>query len=199
MDSAHGNDRCREEAGPMQSSAFQGDAAPSETGKHYLEVRAATVELCAPLAAEDYVVQSMPDASPAKWHLAHTSWFFEEFVLARAVADYRPYAEPYRYLFNSYYNAVGPMHCRAARGMLSRPTVAQVMAYRASVDERMVALLDGGTLADGLGAAITLGLEHERQHQELLLTDIKHLFSLNPLMPVYRERPRQQPTRTLPL
>jgi len=183
----------------MQSIAFQDAAAPSESGRRYLEVRAATVELCAPLAAEDYVVQSMPDASPAKWHLAHTSWFFEEFVLARAVADYRPYAEPYRYLFNSYYNAVGPMHCRAARGMLSRPTVAQVMAYRASVDERMVALLDGGTLADGLGAAITLGLEHERQHQELLLTDIKHLFSLNPLMPVYRERPRQQPTRTLPL
>jgi len=183
----------------MQSSAFQGDAAPSETGKHYLEVRAATVELCAPLAAEDFVVQSMPDASPAKWHLAHTSWFFEEFVLARAVADYRPYAEPYRYLFNSYYNAVGPMHCRAARGMLSRPTVAQIMGYRAAIDEQMAALLDAGALTDGLQAVLTLGLEHERQHQELLLTDIKHLFSLNPLLPAYRQRPRQQPTRALPL
>ena len=92
--------------------------------KRYLEVRAATVALCAPLALEDYVVQSMPDASPAKWHLAHTSWFFEEFVLARAAADYRPHAEPFRYLFNSYYTSVGPMHGRPARGMLSRPTVA---------------------------------------------------------------------------
>jgi ergothioneine biosynthesis protein EgtB len=162
-------------------------------------VRAATVELCAPLAAEDFVVQSMPDASPAKWHLAHTSWFFEEFVLARAVAVYRPYAEPYRYLFNSYYNAVGPMHCRAARGMLSRPTVAQIMGYRAAIDEQMVALLDAGALTNGLQAVLTLGLEHERQHQELLLTDIKHLFSLNPLLPAYRQRPRQQPTRALPL
>jgi ergothioneine biosynthesis protein EgtB len=183
----------------MQSIAIQGEAAPSEAGTRYRAVRAATVELCATLAAEDYVVQSMPDASPAKWHLAHTSWFFEEFVLARAVADYRPYAEPYRYLFNSYYNAVGPMHCRAARGMLSRPTAAEVMAYRAATDERMVALLDAGGLADGLEEVLTLGLEHERQHQELLLTDIKHLFSLNPLLPAYRQRPRQQPTRALPL
>src|SRR6185437_8910906 len=199
MDSAHGNDRCREEAGPMQSSAFQGDAAPSETGKHYLEVRSATVELCAPLAIEDCVVQSMPDASPAKWHLAHTSWFFEEFVLARATAGYRPYAQPYRYLFNSYYNAVGAMHCRAARGMLSRPTVAEIMAYRAAIDERMAALLAAGGLPQELESVVILGLEHERQHQELLLTDIKHLFSLNPLLPAYRERTRRQAARDAPL
>jgi ergothioneine biosynthesis protein EgtB len=160
--------------------------------QRYLTVRAATVELCAPLAVEDYVVQSMPDASPAKWHLAHTSWFFEEFVLGRAVADYRPVHESYRYLFNSYYNAVGPMHCRAARGMLSRPTVAEVLAYRSAVDERMASLLDAGSLPDGLREVLTLGLEHERQHQELLLTDIKHLFSLNPLLPAYRERSHQQ-------
>ena len=183
----------------MQSIAYPGDPAPSQTEGRYRQVRAATVELCAPLAAEDYVVQSMPDASPAKWHLAHTSWFFEEFVLARAVADYRPYAETYRYLFNSYYNAVGPMHCRAARGMLSRPTVAEVMAYRAAIDEQMAALLAAGGLADDIEAVLTLGLEHERQHQELLLTDIKHLFSLNPLLPAYRPRPRQQPARALPL
>jgi ergothioneine biosynthesis protein EgtB len=165
----------------------------------YRAVRAATEELCAPLAVEDCVVQSMPDASPAKWHLAHTSWFFEEFLLARAAADYRPYAEPYRFLFNSYYNTVGPMHCRAARGMLSRPTVAEVMAYRAAVDERMVALLEAGALAEGLQAVLTLGLEHERQHQELLLTDIKHLFSRNPLLPAYREPPGRRPTRAPPL
>jgi len=167
--------------------------------QRYLMVRAASVELCAPLAIEDYVVQSMPDASPAKWHLAHTSWFFEEFVLARAVADYRPIHEPYRYLFNSYYNTVGPMHCRAARGMLSRPTVAEVMAYRFAVDERMASLLDTGGLPAALQQVLTLGLEHERQHQELLLTDIKHLFSLNPLLPAYRERTRRQNARAVPL
>ncbi|MGH8296469.1 MAG: ergothioneine biosynthesis protein EgtB [Steroidobacteraceae bacterium] len=167
--------------------------------KRYLGVRAATVELCAPLAIEDYVVQSMPDASPAKWHLAHTSWFFEEFVLACAVADYRAYAEPYGYLFNSYYNSVGPMHCRGARGLLSRPTVAEVMAYRAGVDERVASLLDAGSLPGALQGALTLGLEHERQHQELLLTDIKHLFSLNPLLPAYRERPRRRPAPAAPL
>jgi ergothioneine biosynthesis protein EgtB len=173
--------------------------AASVTLKRYLDVRAATVELCSPLAIEDYVAQSMPDASPAKWHLAHTSWFFEEFVLTPALAGYRPHAEPFRYLFNSYYNSVGPMHCRAARGLLSRPTVAQVMAYRAAVDERMASLLDAGRLPDGLEAVLTLGLEHERQHQELLLTDIKHLFSLNPMAPVYRERPQRQPVRAAPL
>jgi ergothioneine biosynthesis protein EgtB len=161
----------------------------------YRAVRAATVELCAPLANEDYVVQSMPDASPAKWHLAHTSWFFEEFVLARAIAGYRSYAESFRYLFNSYYNTVGPMHSRAARGMLSRPTVAEVMAYRAAIDDRMAWLLTAGDLPHELEDVLTLGLEHERQHQELLLTDIKHLFSLNPLLPAYQER--EQPPRPL--
>ena len=175
------------------------DGNPVTDGQRYLAVRAATVNLCAPLAIEDHVVQSMPDASPAKWHLGHTSWFFEEFVLARAVADYRPLHEPYRYLFNSYYNAVGPMHCRAARGLLSRPTVAEVMAYRAAVDERLTALLDAGSLPEELQEVLTLGLEHERQHQELLLTDIKHLFSLNPLLPAYRERPRSQQLRAAPL
>jgi ergothioneine biosynthesis protein EgtB len=173
--------------------------AGSDTVKRYLAVRAATVELCTPLATEDYVVQSMPDASPAKWHLAHTSWFFEEFLLARAVADYRPHAEPFRYLFNSYYNAVGPMHCRAARGMLSRPTVAEVMAYREAVDERMASLLHAGKLPERLADVLTLGLEHERQHQELLLTDIKHLFSLNPLLPGYRERPYARSAHGAPL
>ena len=193
----------------LSSSACRGGAVRPETGmpaaagdtlKRYLEVRAATVELCSPLAIEDYVVQSMPDASPVKWHLAHTSWFFEEFVLARGVAGFRAHEERYRYLFNSYYNAVGAMHCRAARGMLSRPTVAEVMAYRAAVDERMASVLEAGTLPDGLEAVLALGLEHERQHQELLLTDIKHLFSLNPLLPAYCQRePARRPRRAAPL
>jgi ergothioneine biosynthesis protein EgtB len=150
-------------------------------------VRTATLALCKPLAIEDYVVQSMPDASPAKWHLAHTSWFFEEFVLQQAVPGYRFHDETFRYLFNSYYNTVGPMHSRPQRGLLSRPTVQQVLAYRAHVDEHMSTLLERAHVPDELVAVITLGLHHEQQHQELLLTDIKHLFSCNPLLPAYAE------------
>jgi ergothioneine biosynthesis protein EgtB len=148
-------------------------------------VRAATLALSEPLCAEDYVVQSMPDASPAKWHLAHTTWFFEEFVLQRAVPGYKFHDEQFRYLFNSYYNTVGPMHSRPQRGLLSRPTVEQVLAYRARIDERMHALLRRDDLAPEILNVITLGLNHEQQHQELLLTDLKHLFSCNPLLPAY--------------
>lgn len=158
----------------------------STLSEQYRQVREATQALCAPLATEDYVVQSMPDASPAKWHLAHTSWFFEEFVLQKAVRAHEFHDPDFRYLFNSYYNAVGPMHGRSSRGLLSRPTVQQVLDYRARVDERMSALLrDEGGIPAELARVITLGLHHEQQHQELLLTDIKHLFSCNPLLPVY--------------
>ena len=154
--------------------------------QQYRQVRAASVALCAPLSIEDYVVQSMPDASPAKWHLAHTTWFFEEFVLQQARTSYRFHDPDFRFLFNSYYNAVGPMHTRSSRGMLSRPTVQQVLDYRARIDERMDALLqDAGRLSDELARIVTLGLHHEQQHQELILTDIKHLFSCNPLLPAY--------------
>jgi ergothioneine biosynthesis protein EgtB len=148
-------------------------------------VRAATTALCAPLSAEDYVVQSMPDASPVKWHLAHTTWFFEEFVLQHAVPGYVFYDDQFRYLFNSYYNTVGPMHSRPHRGLLSRPTVGEVLAYRAHIEQRMDALLDAGGLTREVAAVVTLGLHHEQQHQELLLTDLKHLFSCNPLLPRY--------------
>ncbi len=153
----------------------------------YRQVRAATLALCSRLAPEDYVAQSMPDASPAKWHLAHTSWFFEEFVLRRAIGDYRFYDERFRYLFNSYYNTVGPAHSRPQRGLLSRPTVLQVVAYRNHIDERLSALLRSEALPQELTQVVTLGLHHEQQHQELLLTDIKHLFSCNPLLPAYAE------------
>jgi ergothioneine biosynthesis protein EgtB len=154
--------------------------------EQYHEVRRATLALCSPLATEDYVVQSMPDASPAKWHLAHTSWFFEEFVLQRAGGAYAFHDADFRFLFNSYYNAVGPMHTRSSRGMLSRPTVQQVLDYRARVDERMSELLHtAGGLQAELIPIITLGLHHEQQHQELIVTDIKHLFSCNPLLPAY--------------
>ena len=152
--------------------------------QQYRQVREATVGLCATLSPEDYVVQSMPDASPAKWHLAHTTWFFEEFVLQQASKAYEFCDPGFRYLFNSYYNAVGPMHTRSSRGLLSRPTVQQVLAYRKRVDERMLELLERGPSEES-ARVLTLGLHHEQQHQELLLTDIKHLFSCNPLLPAF--------------
>jgi ergothioneine biosynthesis protein EgtB len=139
----------------------------------------------------------MPDASPAKWHLAHTSWFFEEFVLQHALPDYKFHDEQFRYLFNSYYNTVGPMHGRPHRGLLSRPTVAQVLTYRARIDERMHALLRRQDLSAEILDVITLGLHHEQQHQELLLTDLKHLFSCNPLLPAY-VREEARPLRSSP-
>ena len=151
----------------------------------YRQVRAATESLCRPLAADDYAMQSMPDASPAKWHIAHTSWFFEEFVLQAALESYQFFDPAFRYLFNSYYESVGPRHNRAERGLISRPTIEQVWAYRAHVDEEMQLLLERDVLGPELRKTVTIGLHHEQQHQELLLTDIKHLFSRNPLQPVY--------------
>jgi ergothioneine biosynthesis protein EgtB len=156
----------------------------------YARVRQRTLDLCATLQPEDTVVQSMADASPAKWHLAHTTWFFEQFVLARSPA-YRPYRPDWDYLFNSYYQSVGPMHARVQRGLLSRPTLAEVLAYRAHVDAGMHELLARDTDDDAeLTARVALGLNHEQQHQELLLTDIKHLFSLNPLQPAFADTPQ---------
>lgn len=151
----------------------------------YGKVRRVTEALCAPLALDDYGVQSMADASPTKWHLAHTSWFFEEFALQHFAEDYRFYDESWRYLFNSYYEAVGPRLARADRGLLTRPTVEQTFAYRAYVDEQMSRLLERREESDELWRLVTLGLHHEQQHQELLLTDIKHAFSRNPLRPAY--------------
>jgi ergothioneine biosynthesis protein EgtB len=163
---------------PQASAAHTADA-------RYRQIRAATEFLCRPLATDDYALQSMPDASPAKWHIAHTSWFFEEFVLQAAVERYRFFDPSYRYLFNSYYESVGPRHSRPERGLLSRPTTEQVWAYRAHVDDEMQALLEGDSLSPELQHIVTVGLHHEQQHQELFLTDIKHLFSRNPLRPAY--------------
>jgi ergothioneine biosynthesis protein EgtB len=155
------------------------------------DVRSLTEQICAPLAIEDYGVQSMPDASPAKWHLAHTSWFFETFVLAAARRDYQLFHPQFGYLFNSYYNSVGAFWPRGQRGLLSRPTVAEVFAYRRHVDESLLRLLrEGGRgITPEIRERIVLGLNHEQQHQELLLTDLKHAFACNPLRPAYRERP----------
>lgn len=149
----------------------------------YRQVREASRLIVAPLSAEDCVVQSMPDASPAKWHLAHTSWFFEQFLLRAHQPGYRVYDARFEYLFNSYYDTVGPRHARPERGLLTRPDLAEVMRYRAHVDEHVQCLLDDGSAPT---AILDLGLNHEQQHQELMLTDIKHLLSRNPLEPAYR-------------
>ena len=173
---------------------------PRPLTQRYRQVREATVALCSTLAPEDYVVQSMPDASPAKWHLAHTTWFFEEFVLQSIAEGYEFFDSDFRFLFNSYYNTVGPMHTRSNRGLLSRPTVQRVLEYRRSIDERMLARIDAGLPAQA-ERVLTLGLHHEQQHQELLLTDIKHLFSCNPLLPSYRQhkgRHKELPSRAAP-
>jgi ergothioneine biosynthesis protein EgtB len=162
--------------------------AQGELARRYPEVRAATAALAAPLSPEDCALQSMPDASPVKWHLAHTTWFFETFVLDRFADNYRPFHPAFRVLFNSYYNAVGEQFPRPQRGLVSRPGLDEVLRYRAHVDERMRALLAGATLGDEALGLIELGLHHEQQHQELILTDVKHLLSLNPLEPAYDER-----------
>src|SRR5437660_5517960 len=153
----------------------------------YCATRARTERLCAPLEPDDYQLQSMPDCSPPKWHLAHTTWFFETFVLAPHAPGFRPYRAPFAYLFNSYYEAVGERWPRPARGLLSRPTVAEVYAYRRAVDERTVALLETADeqALGRLEPLVELGLNHEQQHQELLLTDLKHAFGLNPIHPQY--------------
>mgnify|MGYP001293189905 CR=1 FL=1 len=161
---------------------------PAGMSERYAHVRTRTCALCEPLTIEDHVVQSMPDASPAKWHLAHTTWFFEEFVLHPFAPGYRFRDEAFRHLFNSYYNAVGPMHERPLRGLISRPTVEQIQAYRASVDDHMLAFLESASVCEEALQRVMLGLEHEQQHQELILTDIKHLFFCNPLRPAYDPR-----------
>jgi ergothioneine biosynthesis protein EgtB len=150
------------------------------------EVRAATEDLAHGLSPEDCAIQSMPDASPVKWHLAHTTWFFETFVLERGLRGYRPFDPAFRVLFNSYYNAVGEKRPRPERGLLSRPGLDQVLAYRRHVDEALGRLLAGAALAPEFAGLIELGIHHEQQHEELILTDLKHLLSRNPLRPAYQ-------------
>jgi ergothioneine biosynthesis protein EgtB len=148
-------------------------------------VRALTLELAAPLSAEDACVQSMPDASPAKWHLAHTTWFFETFILEQFERGFRPFLAEFRVLFNSYYNGVGEKHPRPYRGMLTRPALADVLRYRQDVEARVLAAFDAHGDDAGFRTLVELGLHHEQQHQELILTDVKHLLAQNPLYPAY--------------
>jgi ergothioneine biosynthesis protein EgtB len=170
----------------MHSTLYSGDVT-ADLARRFQQVRWQTERLAQPLSAEDCQLQSMPDASPAKWHLAHVTWFFETFVLERFEADFAPFDLRFRVLFNSYYNGIGDKHPRDQRGMISRPALQDVLAYRVQVDARVLKLLttaDQGVQND-LAPLITLGLHHEQQHQELLLTDIQHALSSNPQQPAY--------------
>jgi len=167
-------------------------------GSRYRDVRATTEALAAPLSPEDQTVQSMPDVSPTKWHRAHTSWFFETFLLEPRQPDYRPFHSVYAYLFNSYYEGLGARHPRPSRGVVSRPGVAEVTQYRRHVDAGMAAFLSRRLDTD-VADLVELGLHHEQQHQELLLMDIKHVLSCNPLQPAYATVTVAPPQQASPL
>ncbi|WP_020174855.1 ergothioneine biosynthesis protein EgtB [Methyloferula stellata] len=165
-------------------------AVPVDLDQNLLTTRRLTLDLAAPLTDEDQTVQAFPDASPTKWHLAHTSWFFETFVLQPFLSGYRIFDPHYNYCFNSYYEAQGARHPRPARGLLSRPSAADVRSYRAHVDAGLAQLFASGQAHEPqIAYLLEVGLNHEQQHQELLLTDILSLFGSNPLRPAYRETP----------
>ncbi len=178
--------------GPNDAATLVGD---------YQRVRRATEDLCVPLENEDYMLQGMADASPPKWHIAHVSWFFESFLLEKFMGDYDPMNPKFKYLFNSYYNAIGPQWHRPSRGLISRPTVREVYEFRSHIDRNMVNFIETTDPDDmeGLGSIIVLGLNHEQQHQELLMTDIKYSLSINPLRPAYHEIAIPRGTETPPL
>jgi ergothioneine biosynthesis protein EgtB len=174
----------------MKSSlALSAPAAVSPQSLHdrLLATRNLSVSLAAPLSDEDQIVQAMDDASPTKWHLAHTTWFFEAFLLRRFLPGYRLFDETFEYCFNSYYESVGPRHPRPRRGLLTRPRADEVRAYRAHIDEALSRLCSMPNLSEEAAALIELGINHEQQHQELMLTDILFLFASQPLRPAYRE------------
>lgn len=162
------------------------ERSASSLASHYTAVRHQTHTLTANLSAEDMMVQSCPEASPAKWHLAHTSWFFETFILSSHLPSYKPFHPRFRDLFNSYYNAVGQQPEKALRNTFSRPGLEEIRKYRAHIDEHMLNLLQSGTISSDVRKLVVLGLNHEQQHQELLVTDIKHGLWSNPLHPAYQ-------------
>ncbi|HEY1228928.1 MAG TPA: DinB family protein, partial [Ramlibacter sp.] len=153
--------------------------------REFEQVRQRSVHLAEPLSAEDCCAQSMADASPVKWHLAHTTWFFETFILERMERGFKPFHAAFRVLFNSYYNGVGEKHPRPQRGLLTRPALDEVLAWRRDVDARIARLLQDAPQDGQLAALVELGMQHEQQHQELILTDLKHLLAQNPLYPAY--------------
>jgi ergothioneine biosynthesis protein EgtB len=166
----------------------------------FKEVRGQSEDLCAPLQTEDYVIQSVDDVSPPKWHLGHITWFFETFLLQKYFPGYQPHHSQYGYLFNSYYETIGDRWARANRGLLSRPTVKEVYEYRARINSRIVELIQSvsSNLWNEFLFLMDLGLNHEQQHQELLVTDIKNILAINPLKPVYKERVESPKPNPLP-
>lgn len=172
--------------------------AASALAERYHAVRSRSLALAAPLSAEDAMVQSMADASPTKWHLAHTSWFFERFVLGSR-PDHAPFNADWHYLFNSYYQSIGPAHARPQRGLLSRPSLDAVRDYRRRVDDQVIELLQRDALEPNACQQLLLGLHHEQQHQELLLTDIKHALWSNPLQPGYRDDLKRSTGAAVPM
>jgi ergothioneine biosynthesis protein EgtB len=162
------------------------------------EVRQHSVDICQPLKIEDYVVQPVEDVSPPKWHLGHTTWFFEEFILVAYKPDYKVYHKDYSYLFNSYYQSAGERVVRSTRGNLSRPTVKEVMNYRKAIDQVLFDFLEHNPDHEFLSMA-ALGIHHEQQHQELLLTDIKYILAANPLLPVYSDYTLPAMNKTRPV
>jgi len=172
-------------------TGFVSQGRPDGLLDRFTRVRAQTRALAEWISAEDAMIQSMPDASPTKWHLAHTTWFFERFVLS-SLPGFRPRHTGWDYLFNSYYQSVGSMHARPRRGLISRPTLVDVMAYRAEVETALEDAIARGTLDADAERVVELGLHHEQQHQELILTDIKHALFANPLLPPYREARQSQ-------
>ncbi|MEA2949852.1 MAG: hypothetical protein QOI40_5182, partial [Alphaproteobacteria bacterium] len=179
--------RLRDDGATVRIATLESDDPRARARAAFRAVRAETEQRAASLSAEDQVVQSMPDASPTKWHRAHTTWFFEQFLLGLHLPGYRPHDAQFAYLFNSYYLAAGPRHARPKRGLLTRPDGAAVAAFRAHVDaavERLIASADEDILPEVL-RILEIGLNHEQQHQELILTDILHAFAQNPLAPAY--------------
>jgi ergothioneine biosynthesis protein EgtB len=170
----------------LANAAVAARPRADELVRRFRATREATLSLVGPLSAEDCQVQSMPDASPVKWHLAHTTWFFETFVLSGFGAPYTPFDDAYRMLFNSYYNAIGDKHPRPHRGLLSRPPLHDVMRYRSHVDHAITGLLQTHSGDKALLDLVEIGVNHEQQHQELILTDVKHMLSQSPLKPAYR-------------
>lgn len=170
----------------MQPAISQGSST-GDLAEKFRDVRSYTEHLCEPLEVEDYIPQPVVDVSPAKWNIAHTTWFFEEMILKKFVPDYQVFDPAFGFLFNSYYNSIGERTARDHRGDLSRPTVKRVFEYRKHVDEKMLELLSSGSVNEECAELVTLGLNHEQQHQELFITDLKYTFSMNPLSPAYRE------------
>lgn len=172
------------------NTIYKNNLSREQLINRFKEIRAFSLKLCETLVTEDFVIQSMPDVSPTKWHLAHTSWFWEAFVLKEVNPAYKSINPQFNYLFNSYYIQIGKRFSRPQRGLLARPTVKEVMEYREFVDENMLNFLNNADEKEiaRMAVVIDIGLNHEQQHQELIVTDIKHVFSVNPLYPVFRER-----------